>query len=77
MHDTRVKMKDGREFVGPLWEYNERHWYLTIPSDTDEKLYFRDMESAVEGESLETASTAHLDIDLLARARRHGWDGVT
>lgn len=75
MHDAYVKMKDGREFCGPVWSFNAIHGYMTIPSATDDLLYFRDMESAVQKEGRETASTVGQDVDLLARARKQGWNG--
>lgn len=75
MHDAIVRMKDGREFCGPIWEFNPRDGYLTIPMDCDERLYFRDIESAVQ-----TGQRTHPgvveDVDLLAKARKEGWDGT-
>lgn len=75
MHDTYVKMKDGREFCGPIWSFNVAEGYLIIPSATDERLYLRDMVSAVERGGRETAATVGEDVDVLDRARRRGWDG--
>ena len=70
MHDCHVKMKDGREFIGPKWTFDAKAGYMTIPSATSDLLYFRDMESAVEYGGRDTAATVGEDIDLLARARR-------
>lgn len=65
MRDALVKMRDGRVFCGPLWAFNVPSGYLTIPSETTDLLYFRDILSATkDGE------------DLLERARRWGWDGT-
>jgi hypothetical protein len=75
MHDTLVKMKDGRTFCGPVWSFNAIGGYLTIPSETNDLLYFRDMESAVEKEGRETAATVGQDVNLLERARKQGWNG--
>jgi hypothetical protein len=76
MHDAHVKMRDGREFCGPVWTFNIIGGYLTIPSETVDLLYFRDMVSAVEKGGRETASTAGLDSDLLERAKKQGWNGT-
>jgi hypothetical protein len=76
MHDTHVKMKDGREYCGPVWAFNAINGYLTIPSATDDLLYFRDMESAVEKGGRETEATVGQDVDLLARAKKQGWNGT-
>lgn len=73
MHDAKVKMKDGREFCGPVWAFNPIGGYLTIPSETDELLYFRDMESAVEKAGRDNATTVGEDVDLIVRARKQGW----
>jgi hypothetical protein len=76
MHDAHIKMKDGREFCGQVWSFNAINGYLTIPSETNDLLYFRDMESAVEKGGRETASTAGEDVDLFERARKQGWNGT-
>ncbi len=75
MHDTYVKMKDGREFCGPKWDFKPQEGYMTIPSETDERIYFRDVASAVERGGRETAATVGQDVDLLQRAIKQGWDG--
>jgi hypothetical protein len=76
MHDAVVKMKDGREFCGPVWAFNPPQGYMTIPTETDDLLYFRDIESAIQKGSRDTADTVGEDIDLLERARKQGWDGT-
>jgi hypothetical protein len=73
MHDAIVRMRDGREIVGPVWAFNPAGGYLTIPSQTVELLYFRDMVSAVQKGGRDTAESVGEDIDLLERARRWGW----
>ena len=74
MHDARIKMKDGREFCGPIWEFKPKEGYLTIPSDENapEKIYFRDIESAKQLTRI-AANGLEKDIDLLRRARHEGW----
>lgn len=67
-----VKMKDGREIVGPIWVFNAIHGYMTIPSQTYDLLYFREMALAVERTEHETG----LGVDLLERARKQGWNGT-
>lgn len=76
MRDTLVKMRDGREFCGPVWEFNVTEGYLTIPSETSDLLHFRDMESAVQKGGRETAASVGEDVDLIERARAQGWDGT-
>jgi hypothetical protein len=46
MHPTSVKMKDGREFSNPIWSFKPEEGFMTI-WDVDEKLYFKDMASAI------------------------------
>jgi len=63
MHDTLVKMKDGRVFCSPIWQFRPLEGWMTL-INCDEKLYFDDMESAVtEDERLGPC-------DELARARQ-------
>jgi hypothetical protein len=76
MHDAKVKMKDGREFFGPVWSFMAIDGYMTIPSECPDNLYFRDMESAVQLGGRETVATVGQDIDLLALARKQGWSGT-
>ena len=76
MHDVLVKMKDGREFCGPMWAFMATDGYLTIPSECPDNLYFRDMVSAVELGGRDTIDTVGKDCDLLARARKYGWTGT-
>ena len=74
MHDTFVKMKDGRRFAAPIWSFCPREGYLTL-MDGDGPLFFRDMESAVtQGERISRTEVG--DQDEIERARRNGWDGT-
>ena len=84
MHDTRVVMKDGRVFEGPIWLFRPERGFMTLvldPSHYDyevpEKLYFRDMKSAVtENQRVRIGEAGIGDQDELKRARQGGWDGT-
>ncbi len=86
MHDTLVKMKDGREFCGPIWEFNPKGGYLTLSgedADTNSgrPIHFKDMASAItKGQRVgvvdgRTGTPRLEDQDEIARARREGLDG--
>lgn len=85
MHDTFVKMKDGRTFSGPVGKQNSEEGWLILWAQTEEdikrtghpegKLYFRDMESCGTPDERIGPNKIGND-DLLARARRNGWDGT-
>lgn len=75
MHDTRVEMKDGRVFHGPIWEFRPKEGYLTLTSDDPdmpERLHFKDMKSAVTKDQRMTVTNIG-DCDELQRAREQGW----
>jgi hypothetical protein len=73
MHDTVVKMKDGRKFIGGIWTFKPTEGFLTLIG-IDETLYFKDMESAVTyGERLSVSKIG--DQDEIERAKKYGWDG--
>lgn len=73
-------MQDGRVFEGPIWSYRPEEGYLTLvldPSlypDVPEKLFFRDMKSAItKGERISINQIG--DRDEIQRAKHDGWDG--
>lgn len=75
MHDTTVTMKDGSVFCGAVWTFRPQEGFLTLTDAPDERLYFRDMVSAVQaGGRGETATST--GVDHLARARANGWNGT-
>lgn len=83
MHDTLIKTKDGQTFCGPMWYFRPEEGWMSIPSDEDapDKIYFRDMESAVTkgdrvGINQETGEAIIQDVDELERARLQGWNGT-
>lgn len=84
MHDTRVKMKDGTVHCGPIYMFRpEEGWMSLMLNDRDypdgdmpDRLYFRDMESAVtENQRGRVGKPGIGDEDELERARHQGWDG--
>lgn len=83
MHDTLVKMKDGTVHCGPIYMFRpEEGWMTLMLNDLDypngdmpDKLYFRDMESAVTENERVNINQVGIDCDELQRARDQGWDG--
>lgn len=75
MHDTRVKMRDGREFCGPLWTWRpEEGWFAIASDEAPPRINLRDVASAVnEGQRVSVNEVR--DVDLMERAREEGWDG--
>lgn len=79
MHDTIVKMKDGRSFKGALHYFRPRWGWMSLMAGPDDAINrglpipFRLMESAItlnERLSLRVIG----DCDELARARESGWN---
>jgi hypothetical protein len=72
MHDTLIKMKDGREFCGPIWLWRPQYGYLTLAGEGadvnfNHPIQFAGMESAVtKNERIAPFTTG--DQDELARA---------
>ena len=77
MHDTTVIMKDGRKFSNPMMYFRpEEGWMsLMIEPGPDEKLFFRDMVSAVT-KNQRISINEFGDEDEIQRARDQGWDGT-
>ena len=71
MHNTTVKMKDGREFCGPIWTFAPACGYLTLVG-VDEKLMFKDMISATTENSRDAMREDGTfgDCDEIDRARQ-------
>jgi hypothetical protein len=85
MHYTEVKMKDGRFFGGPIWEWRPREgWFHIAGDNTPDKIYFRDCESAITephiiGTKLgdDGKRVAKIEyVDELKRAKDNGWNGT-
>lgn len=83
MHDTKVKMRDGRVFEGPIWVWRPKEGWFALGAceDCPERIFFREVESATTaGERApipmmrETGEVSY-ERDELARARADGWDG--
>lgn len=73
MHDTTVKMKDGRTFCGPIWSWRPADgWFSIVDSDSPDRIHFRDVESVVT-KGQRTHPGIIEDQDELARARDAGW----
>lgn len=74
MQDAEVQLKNGQTFKAPIWEWRPRDgWFGLVGHDTP--IYLRDVASAVD-RNQRTKLNVVEDVDLLARARREGWDGT-
>ena len=82
MHLTNIKMKDGREYNSPIKLFRPKEGYLTL-FDTiieNEKLYFKDMESAItKGQRISINVIGDQDeieraIEYKKDAREFHWD---
>jgi multimeric flavodoxin WrbA len=76
MHMTKIVMKDGRIFSGPIYGYSYTEGWLHVIDETaPDKIYFRDMKSAITpGERLSINTIG--DDDELQKARDGGWNGT-
>jgi hypothetical protein len=76
MHNTIVKMKDGRTFCGPMCEFSPLSGSFSIVAEgTPDVIMFRDVESVITKDERVNAEVLIKDVDELARARENGWDG--
>jgi hypothetical protein len=75
MHDTLVKLKDGRTFCGPIWTFRPQEGYMEIvDAEGLVRVHLDNIESAVtKDERVGPGITG--DVDELERARKHGWEG--
>lgn len=76
MHNTVVILKDGRTLEGPVWTFRPIEGWFSMPAVTEERIHFRDVVSAVTYEERVSATEVGVEVDLLARALREGWDGT-
>jgi hypothetical protein len=77
MHDVRVKMRDGRIFVGPLWTFRAREGYFSIvDEEAPPQIRFTDVESAVNEDVRFNIRGEVRQVDLIDRAKKEGWDGT-
>jgi hypothetical protein len=81
MHDCKIKMKNGKEYSAPKWEWRPADGYLTLIDQENENggdpitLRFEDMESAVEIGMRTRMSLPPETVNLLEKARKEGWTG--
>ena len=82
MHNTKVTMKDGRVLNGPLDKWRPEEGYIILMTD-DEKLFFKDMISAItENERISATKFGDEDEikrarDYMRRGREHQWGKLT
>lgn len=78
MHNTKIKMKDGREYESPIRRSRPIEGYLVLMG-SDEQLRLDDMVSAVTQGARPSGDDMD-ELDNLRRymsnARKFGWDGV-
>ena len=84
MHSTIVRLKDGKEYKGPLWLFRPAFNYFTIiisddQQDIEKEFTFDECESVITPNERLTKNTIG-DCDEMARAkkdldngRKHGW----
>lgn len=73
MHDTIVKMKDGRTLCGPIWEWRPKEGYFILAGEDYGQVRLSEVASAVtRGQRSMNGSE---DRDELLRARKDGWTG--
>jgi hypothetical protein len=79
MNDTIIKMKDGRMFCSPIWEFNPKGGYVSL-IDTERindghpiDICLDDVEYAIEKNVRFNAKGETRDENLLERARNNGW----
>lgn len=77
MTNVTVKLKDGRTFVGPIWEYRPKEgWFslvldpLAYPDGFPERFLFEDCESAVNKNVLVSYNRI-ADVNLLCAWARN------
>lgn len=81
MHNTKIILKDGRAFEGPIWNWRPvEGWFSLVLDDLEYpdapgRFYLADLKSGVTKEDRRTAATVGQDVDLLKRARADGWMG--
>ncbi len=81
MHDTKLKLKSGKEIWGPIWCWRPKEGYLEITNNETGKcdtIRFSDIEEGTEyGQRVTIRSPPEgEDVDVLARAKEDGWDGT-
>jgi len=78
MHNTIVKMKDGRLFCGPIWQWQPHRGYFTLVDEEGVNdgnpihIDLSEVESAIT-EGQRTGPGIVEDRDELERAKRDGW----
>lgn len=73
MHDAVVVLKDGRFYEAPIWTWRPREGYMELVDLV--RVDFRDIAEAYKWDRSNFAGVLEKQ-DLLARARKDGWDGT-
>lgn len=79
MRDTHIKLKDGRTFCGPVWEWRPKEGWLSLVLPQEElpnpenRIYLADVESGYHEKMWEHANEGLVDVDVLERASKEGW----
>lgn len=82
MRDTFIKLKDGRTFCGPVWEWRPKEGWLSLVLPDDElpnpenRIYLADVESGYHkglAQFHEDLWGPGQNVNVLERARKEGW----
>jgi hypothetical protein len=80
MRATRITLKDGRQFSGPLWTWRPTEGWFTVVDEEGVnggnpiEIKLSEVESAVNLGQMVHPGVVE-DVDLLAQARKDGWQG--
>ncbi len=70
-----IAMRDGRDFVGPVWNFQPKlGWIAIVDERAPERIFLRNIESAIL--AVESIRGVIWVDDVLAKARELGWDGT-
>ena len=68
-------MKDGRDFSGPVWNFQPKlGWIAILDVRAPDRIFLRNIETAVA--QVEFIRGVTWTDDVLAKARELGWDGT-
>lgn len=74
MHDAIVKLKNGKEYCGPIWEWKPKEGWFSITDSVEDliQIHLIDVHEAHKTERV--SSKGEQKVDLLKRASEEGWE---
>jgi len=72
MHDAYITLKSGEKITASIWSFKPREGYLTLVGDPDTKIYFKDIDQALQPHTRTQLGVIET-VDLLVRAKDEGW----